>query len=46
MTIAEKTQSSTDKTQFILYKKGLFYKCYNEDPMVFVQKVMAYKVNV
>jgi hypothetical protein len=26
-----------------LIKEGLFYKCYNKDAMVFVQRVSAYK---
>jgi len=45
MTIAEKIQCSADKTQFTLYKEGLFYKCYNEDAMVFVSNVREYKVS-
>ncbi len=28
---------------FTLFKEALFYKCYNEDAMVFVQKVRVYK---
>ena len=43
MTIAKKIQYSTEKKQFTLHKEGLFYKCYNEDAMVFVQKVKEYK---
>lgn len=27
------------------FKEGLFYKCYNEDAMVFVQKIKEYKVS-
>jgi len=45
MTIAEKIQTSADKTLFTLFKEGLFYKCYNEDAMVFVQKIKEYKVS-
>jgi hypothetical protein len=45
MTIAEKIQYSSDKTRFTLFKEGLFYKCYNEDAMVFVNRVKNYKVN-
>lgn len=45
MTIAEKIQYSSDKTRFTLFKEGLFYKCYNEDAMVFVNRVKKYKVN-
>jgi len=45
MTIAEITQVSSDKTRFTFFKEGLFYKCYNEDAMVFVKMVKNYKVN-
>ena len=45
MAIAEKIQCSADKTIFTLFKEGLFYKCYNEDAMVFVQNVKKYKVS-
>ena len=45
MSIAEKIQVSADKNRFTLFKEGLFYKCYNEDAMVFTQKVRAYKVS-
>ncbi len=45
MIIAEKTQVSADKTRFTLFKEGIFYKCYNEDAMVFVQNVKEYKVS-
>lgn len=45
MTIAEKIQVSADKTRFTLLKEGLFYKCYNEDAMVFSKMVKNYKVN-
>jgi hypothetical protein len=38
MGIKEKLEICTDKTQFTLFKEGMFYKCYNEDAMVFVQK--------
>lgn len=46
MTTSEKVKCSTDKTKFTLYKEGLLYKCYNEDAMVFTQRVRVYKVNV
>jgi hypothetical protein len=36
MTIAEKVTQSANSTLFTLYKEGLFYKCYNEDAMLFV----------
>ncbi len=45
MTITEKIKYSADRTKFTLYKEGLFYKCYNEDAMVFVKKVKEYKVS-
>ncbi len=45
MNTTEKIQLSRDNKQFTLYKEGLFYKCYNEDAMVFVQKVKEYKVS-
>lgn len=45
MTIAEKIKYSADTSKFTLYKEGLFYKCYNEDTMVFTQRVKEYKVN-
>ena len=45
MTIAEKITSSRDKALFTLYKEGMFYRCYNEDAMIFAQRVKAYKVN-
>ena len=34
-----------DKTILTLFKEGLFYKCYNEDAMVFVNRVKNYKVS-
>ena len=45
MTIAEKISHSANSALFTLYKEGLFYKCYNEDVMVFVIKVKNYKVS-
>ena len=45
MTIAEKIQYSSGKTAFTLFKEGLFYKCYNEDAMLFVKQVRKYKVS-
>jgi len=45
MTIAEKVTQSANSTLFTLYKEGLSYKCYNEDAMLFVQKVRAFKVS-
>ena len=45
MTISEKIVNSANHTRFTLYKEGLFYKCYNEDAMVFVKNVKDYKVS-
>jgi len=45
MDIKEKLEFCTDKTRFTLFKEGIFYKCYNEDAMVFVQKIRAYKIS-
>lgn len=45
MTLKEKILFSTEEKRFTLYKEGLFYKCYNEDAMLFVKKVREYKVN-
>jgi len=45
MTIVEKIEYATDKKIVTFFKEGLFYKCYNEDAMVFVQRVKEYKVN-
>ena len=45
MTIAEKVTQSANSTLFTLYKEGLFYKCYNVDAMLFLQKVKEYKVS-
>ena len=39
MTIAEKIQYAADKKVVTFFKEGLFYKCYNEDVMVFVQHI-------
>ncbi len=44
MTISEKIRFSADKAIFTLFREGLFYKCYNEDAMVFSQRVKNYKV--
>lgn len=44
MTLLEKTKASADTTRLTLYKEGIFYKCYNEDAMVFVKMVRDYKI--
>jgi len=46
MTITEKVKQAATNNICTLYKEGIFYKCYNEDAMVFVQKVKEYKVNL
>ncbi len=46
MTLLEKiTQIKNPKT-FTLFREGIFYKCYNEDAMLFTQHVKAYRINV
>ncbi len=45
MTISEKLDNSANHTRFTLYKEGVFYKCYNEDAMVFVKNIREYKVS-
>ncbi len=44
MTIADKVEFSQNEKLFTLFKEGLFYKCYNEDAMVFTQRVKSYKM--
>ena len=45
MTTTEKIALAKSNNYFTLFKEGLFYKCYNEDAMVFVQRLRAYKVS-
>jgi hypothetical protein len=45
MTITEKVKQAANSTLFTLYKEGIFYKCYNEDAMIFTKRVKNYKVN-
>ena len=46
MTIKEKIACCSVKTRFTLFKEGIFYRCYNEDAMIFVQSLKKYyKVN-
>ena len=45
MTTVEKIILAKNNKQFTLFKEGLFYKCYNEDAMLFVKRVKKYKVN-
>jgi hypothetical protein len=42
MNTSEKILFTTEKKRFTLYKEGLFYKCYNEDAMLFVKKFREY----
>lgn len=44
MTIIEKSKKSAADNLFTLYREGLFYKCYNQDAMVFFKYVKAFKV--
>lgn len=45
MGIKEKLEISADIKRFTLFKEGLFFKCYNEDAMVFAKLVKPYKVS-
>ena len=45
MTTVEKISLAISNKYFTLFKEGLFYKCYNEDAMVFVKNMKEYKVN-
>jgi hypothetical protein len=45
MTTVEKIDLAKSNKSFILFKEGLFYKCYNQDAMVFVKYVREYKVS-
>ena len=36
MAIAEKIDLAKSNTAFTLFKEGLFYKCYNEDAILFI----------
>lgn len=44
MTILQKITTSKDPSVFTLYREGMFYKCYNEDAMVFHQRVKDFKI--
>jgi hypothetical protein len=46
MTQAEKVNQSANGILFTLHKEGLFYKCYNEDAVVYVKRVKKYKVTI
>ena len=45
MTTVEKIILAKSNKQFTLFKEGVFYKCYNEDAMLFIKRVKEYKVN-
>ena len=45
MTTVEKMSLAINNKYLTLFKEGLFYKCYNEDAMVFVKNVKEYKVS-
>lgn len=44
MTIKEKIKISQNSNKLTLHTEGLFYKCYNEDAMVFSENIKPYKV--
>jgi hypothetical protein len=44
MDVKEKIALSKQEYAITLHREGLFYKCYNEDAMVFVEHVKPYKV--
>ena len=46
MGITEKLHHSSDSTRITLFKEGLFYKCYNQDAMLFTKLVKPYRVSV
>jgi len=45
MTIVEKIELAKSNKYLTLFKEGLFYKCYNQNAMVFVNRVKNYKVS-
>jgi len=44
MTVLQKITNSKDPAVFTLHREGIFYKCYNEDSMVFYERVKAFKI--
>lgn len=46
MTTAEKIAFAKSNNYFTLFKEGLFYKCYNQDAVVFVTRMKKYKVTI
>ena len=43
--IKEKIEISANPTKLTLFKEGMFYKCYNEDAMVFYKNIKEYKIS-
>ena len=44
MTVLQKITNSKDPAIFTMYREGLFYTCYNEDAMVFHQRIKNFKI--
>jgi len=44
MTVLQKITNSKNTAVFTLHREGIFYKCYNEDAMVFYERVKAFKI--
>lgn len=44
MTLLQKITNSKNPAMFTLYREGIFYKCYNEDAMVFHQRIKPFKI--
>ncbi len=45
MTVLQKITNSKDPAIFTMYREGMFYKCYNEDAMLFSQRVKDFKIS-
>lgn len=45
MEIKEKIEISANPIKLTLFKEGIFYKCYNEDAMVFYKNIKEYKIS-
>lgn len=43
--LKEKIAISANPTKLTLFKEGMFYKCYNEDAMVFYKNIKEYKIS-
>lgn len=46
MTLLEKITIAADPSRFTLFREGIFYKCYNEDAMLFHQRVRPFTCSV